>query len=368
MSFPIGGVREFAIAMTHALVEGGSPHRFTLYYSDPSRVGTCPEAEEVYLSAPHKFIWDHGVLPARLRGDRPDVVWFPHNVSSLGLGIPTVVTVHDLLYFRMPEFPVREYPWLDTLYMRLFLPRSLSKARWVVTVSDWTARDAQRLLGIPGEKIRTIYHAPGAGFRPLPKEACVETGARYGLARPFLLYVGSFSPRKNIRLLIEAFGRVEADIPHDLCLAGGGSGIETRIDDLVSHYNLGGRIVRLGPVPGEDLAALYNLADAMVFPSLYEGFGLPVLEAFACGCPVVCSRATALGEVAGDAALTFDPRDVETLAGHLKAVGGRPELRKELIQRGFERVKRFSYEDSAGELIKVLEDACYPDQGAQEVS
>jgi glycosyltransferase involved in cell wall biosynthesis len=357
MSLPIGGVKEYVTAIVRELVKIGSPHRFSIYYADARLLGTNPEAQETYLAAPHKFIWDHWVLPRQLTRDRPDVIWFPHNVSSFGLVLPTVVSVMDMLYFRIPEFPGREYPWLDTLYMRAFIPHSVRRARRVMAISDWTGRDLVRLIGISRSKIKTIHLAPSSNFKPVSMAERDAIRARYGLARPFFFYAGILSPRKNLRVLIDAFGRVQHTMPHDLVLTGGGGYSETRLDDLIARHGIAARIRRLGAVPQDELTALYGAADAFIFPSLYEGFGLPPLEAFACGCPVVSSNATSLAEVVGDAALTFDPHDVDTLAAHLKAIGTDAALRERLIHSGFARVHNFNYARAARELIQLLEEA-----------
>ncbi|HWQ12459.1 MAG TPA: glycosyltransferase family 1 protein [Roseiflexaceae bacterium] len=356
LNLPYGGVRECVEGTIRELLRLGSPHRFTLYYADSRWLGAHPDAQEVYLHAPHKFLWDHAVLPARLARDRPDVVWYPHNVSSLGLRLPSVVTVHDLLYFSVPEFPQREYAWPDTVYMRLMIPYSLRRARRVITVSDWTAHDVKRLLGVPHEKLRTVHHAPGEGFGPQPA-AAKRVGEAYGLHRPFFFYAGTLSPRKNVRVLVEALGRLRDELPHDLVLTGGPGYIETPLDDLVARYGLAGRVRRLGLVPRADLAALYSAAEALVFPSRYEGFGIPALEAMACGCPVICSNATSLPEVVADAALTFDPQDVAALAGHMRAIAGSRALRGRLAAAGLARAGAFSYTRAAREVLAVLEEA-----------
>jgi glycosyltransferase involved in cell wall biosynthesis len=160
-----------------------------------------------------------------------------------------------------------------------------------------------------------------------------------------------------VRALIEAFGRVQHELPHDLVITGGAWLIDVPFDDLLSEYGIAGRVRRLGAVPKNDLIALYNAADAFVFPSRYEGFGIPPLEAFACGCPVVSSNATSLPEVVGDAALTFDPLDVRALAAHLKAVATDRELRERLVRAGYNRVQQFSYRRAAQELLRLLEEA-----------
>jgi glycosyltransferase involved in cell wall biosynthesis len=177
------------------------------------------------------------------------------------------------------------------------------------------------------------------------------------LERPFFFYAGVLSLRKNVRLLVEAFGRIRDELPHDLVITAGQGFTETPYDDLIARYGLEGRVRRLGLVPSQDMVALYNEAEAFVFPSRYEGFGIPPLEAMACGCPVICSHATSLAEVVGDAALTFGPDDVATLADHLRAVAGSQALRERLSRSGLARAQQFSYRQSARQLLDLLESA-----------
>jgi glycosyltransferase involved in cell wall biosynthesis len=356
LDLPFGGVREYVGATIGELLKLGTPHQFSIYYANRSLLGTNPEAREVYLHAPHKGVWDHAVLPLRLAHDQPDVVWFPHNVISLRCRVPAVVSVMDLLYFPVPEFPYREYAWPDTLYMRFMIPRSLHVARRVMTISDWTARDAERLLSVPRGRTRTVALAPRREFVPANERAQQRVREQYALRERFFLYAGTLSPRKNVRALIEAFGLVKDRLPQTLVLAGGGDRA-LPFQELIDRYQLNGRVRRLGLVPQHDLVALYSAADAFVFPSLYEGFGLPPLEAMACGCPVICSCATALPEVVGDAALTFAPTDVRALAEHLVAVAESPSLSEKLSRAGLERAKQFSYRRTARELLSMLEEA-----------
>ena len=158
-------------------------------------------------------------------------------------------------------------------------------------------------------------------------------------------------------MLIDAFGRVSNNLPHDLIITGGSGFIEIPYDDLIAKYKLDNRVKRLGIIPKRDLVALYNTAEAFVFPSRYEGFGIPPLEAFACGCPVISSRATSLAEVVGDAALTFEPSDAIGLAAHLELVSKDSAIRSKLVQAGYERVKQFSYARAAQQLLELLEEA-----------
>ncbi len=357
LSHNFGGVREYVESLIDNLIAMGTPHHYTIYYSDRRLIGRFPTATEVAIPSFHKLIWDHWLLPLRLRQDRPDVAWFPQNNISLGVNCPTVVSVTDLLYFPIPEFPRREYAWADTLYGRISMPRSLRQATRIMAISDHTAYDITRLIGIDASKIRTIHLAPAARYRRLTAAECAPTQQKYNLRRPFFFYAGILSPRKNVRVLVEAFGKIAGEIEHDLVLTGGPSSLEIPFTDLTERYGIRGRIHRLGKVSGDELVALYNLADAFVFPSLYEGFGIPPLEAFACGCPVISSAATSLQEVVGDAALIFNPNDSDMLAAHMRAIIANQSLRERLVRAGLERVSSFSYQRAAQELLTLLEEA-----------
>ena len=360
MSHSVGGVREYVRELVREMVLADSPHKFILYYSDESLLGTHSDrAREVHLRAPHKLWWDHWSLPRALRRDRPDVVWFPQNVISLGVKTPAVVTLHDLLYFHIKEYPSREYRWADILYMRSMIPRSLRRSRRVVCVSEHTAKDARNLFGLSPAKISVLHEAPSRVFRVASAGAVESIRAKYGLQRPYFLYAGTCSVRKNIRVLFEAFARCHLDIPHDLVLTGGGGEavVEDRAQDVLDRCNLRGRVRMLGQISQEDLVALYQGAESFVFPSRYEGFGLPPLEAMACGCPVICSNATSLPEVVGDAALVFDPDDVGKLEGHMRAMAGDPDLRDRMRGLGYTRVAQFSYLMAALGMIALLEGA-----------
>ena len=363
MGHAVGGVREYTREMVRELIAADSPHRFTLYYADRELAGTHAGAgdrvREVFLPAPHKLLWDHWALPRALRRDRPDVVWYPQNVMSLGVRVPAVVSVMDLLYFRVPEFPRREYLWPDILYMRAMIPRSLRLARRVACISEWTLRDAERLLGIPPAKMNAIPLAPSRAFLTRAAADAAEVRRRYGLDKAFFFYAGTRSVRKNIRCLFEAFARCHREIHHDLVLTGGGGHVvvEDRAEDVLDRHGLRERVKVLGMIPQDDLAALYGEADAFVFPSRYEGFGLPPLEAMARGCPVISSVATSLAEVVGDAALTFNPDSPEELAQHLRSVAGDADLRARLRAAGLARAAGFRYADSARQLLRLLEEA-----------
>lgn len=356
LSLPFGGVRTFLEQTLPALMQQAGEHSVTVYYDDDRHLGLVPGAREVVLRAPHKALWDHVVLPVRLRADTPDVVWYPQNVVSLGVQIPTVVTIHDMLYFSLPAVAWREYAWPDTFYARVMIPRSVAAARVVACDSAWTARDVQRVTGAAPRKLRVVHLGTPSDMQPASSAEVDLVCAELGISKPYLLYCGTNSPRKNLRVLLAGFARVQDQIPHTLLIVGGNGYREVELDDLLAP--LAGRVLRLPLVSRSELAALYSGATAFVFPSRYEGFGIPPLEAMACGCPVVCSAATSLPEVVADAALTFHPDDPATLARHLVALAHDPDLRTDLGVRGRARAAELNVARTAAAMWQIFGEVC----------
>jgi glycosyltransferase involved in cell wall biosynthesis len=288
-----------------------------------------------------------------------DVFHATNYASPRAVGARVIVTVHDLALVRFPELGTRPLQRM----MRL-ARRSVAAAHRVIADSESTRRDLVELLGADSDKSRVIFPGCGAAFNPLPAataRACVE--ARFGFTTPYILHVGTLEPRKNIPALLRAFAQLcrTHPVPHLLVLAGQrGWGYEP-IFESVRALDLGGRVQFTGGVRSDDLPALYGAADVFVYPSLYEGFGLPVAEAMACGTPVVASNASSLPEVAGDAAVLVDPHDETALADAVRRVLTDPALRETLRTRGLQQARRFTWERCARETLSVYEDG--PDQG-----
>jgi glycosyltransferase involved in cell wall biosynthesis len=233
----------------------------------------------------------------------------------------------------------------------------MRRARRIITVSEFSRRDLSDAYDVPLERITAIPNGVNTAFRPLP-DARQLAAERLGLSEGYVLFVGALAPRKNVVALLEAFGRVaRLGGVHQLVLAGAdrGSGAATR--RRAEELGLSGRIRLLGHVAEADLPALYGAAHAVCVPSLYEGFGLPALEAMACGTPVIASKTTGLGEAVGDAALTFDPRAVEEIADALERVLGDPLLRERLVESGRERAAAFTWRRSAEATAQVYREA-----------
>jgi Glycosyltransferase len=230
--------------------------------------------------------------------------------------VRTVFTLHDLIFLFYPE----AHKPLNRWFLTLMMPRFLRAADAVIAVSECTKRDAMRLYGLDEAKIRVIYEGVSPRFRPASPEAIAAVRARYNLPECFILYVGTIEPRKNLTALLEAFHHLLATHDLRLVIVGKKGWLYEGFFRRLRELGLEDRVIFTGYVPDEDLPAIYSAADLFVFPSLYEGFGLPVLEAMACGTPVVCSNTSSLPEVAGDAALLVDPTDVRALAGAIERV------------------------------------------------
>jgi glycosyltransferase involved in cell wall biosynthesis len=266
-----------------------------------------------------------------------------------------ILTVHDLTFMHYPEYA---QPGLVT-YLNAAVPRSIRTARLVLADSESTKRDILDLLGTPPGKVRVAYAGVGPEFAPVSDAGVLnEVRARYGLAWPFVLSVGTLEPRKNHLRLIRSFAQILPAYPDlRLVLVGGKGWLYQDVKAEVARLALRERVVFPGFVTDADLPALYSLASVFAYPSLYEGFGLPVLEAMACGTPVVCSNASSLPEVAGDAALLVDPTDGGALARALDQALTDQPMRQVLRTRGQAQAARFTWSDAAGTLLDAYHEA-----------
>ncbi len=279
-----------------------------------------------------------------------------HGTNFLGIFHPsfrTVITVHDLSHIH---YPLDTHPFMYRKLTRS-LPRHAARAQAILADSESTKTDAIAHLDLPASKVHVIYGGVSRLFRPV-SEADVrdECRRRYSLPDRFLLNVGTIEPRKNLLRLLEAFRLLSADprFQHDLVIAGGRGWRDASIQEALASFSRRTRVVVTGRVERAHLPALYSMADVFVHPSLYEGFGLPVVEAMACGTPVVTSNVSSLPEVAGEAALLVDPESVEEIAAAIRRLVEDSHLADSLRERGFERARAFSWESAAGKTLEVF--------------
>lgn len=300
-----------------------------------------------------RVAWEIVGLPLAARRDHLDLFHGTVNALPRRLPVRSVVTIHDLAFLRWPE--------QTTARRRRYLSRATAaaarQASRIIAVSDATKADIVALLDVDPAKIAVTHLGVDERFRPASEARIQAVRDVYSISDPFVLSVGTIEPRKNLPALLQAFARIQHEIPHRLVLAGPEGWKTSEFHDAVQGANLGGRLQLLGFVDERDLPALYSAAGLFVFPSLYEGFGLPVLEAIACGTPVVASNVSSLPEVAGDAALMVAPADIEGLgAAMLNALTDDP-LRARLIRDGLLRAGQFTWQATARATAAAYRDA-----------
>lgn len=354
------GLGRYAASLTAALV---AQHPTEVHlFANVTPGGRWPAAlaalPRTSVRAGYKF-WRLAVLMGHLSGMAWDRL-LPHPAvfhATEHLLIPlrsarTVLTVHDLIYRLFPQHHKRLNYWYLNLAMLLYVRR----ADHIIAVSEATKRDLMRLYGTPEHKVTVIYEAPAPCFASPSPAQVAEVRSRYGLPERYLLTVGTIEPRKNLARLVEALAALRRDDPAlRLVIVGARGWLTGGFERAIERFGQQEAVICLGYVPDDDLPALYGGATVSVLASLYEGFGLPVLEAMACGAPVACSATSSVGEIAGHAALTFDPADGEAIVAALRRLLADADLREALRQRGLARAAEFSWQRAARETWEVYE-------------
>jgi glycosyltransferase involved in cell wall biosynthesis len=289
-----------------------------------------------------RIVWEQLIQPSAARQAGLDLIHGLVFVGPMGSRCPFNVTVHDLSFLFYPE----GFRTLNRLYLRLFARLSARQARRVIAVSESTKRDVIEQYGIAPEKVDVVYNGVDPAFRPLPADQVSAFRTDRGLPDRFILFVGTLEPRKNIARLLQAYARLPGARP-PFMLVGGKGWFYDEVFSLVERLELGAEVHFAGYVPADDLPCWYNAADLFVYPSLYEGFGLPPLEAMACGTPVVTSTASSLPEVVGPAALLVDPTDTEALAVAMERGLTDAGLRAQMKAQGLARAADFSWSETA---------------------
>ena len=293
-------------------------------------------------------------FPRACRKVKVDVAHVPYFAPPLLPSVPTVITIHDLIPLILPIYRRQ----LSVRLYNMLVSAAARRASLILTDSHASKRDIVRLLKIPPERVRVIYLAVGEIFRPLQEEArLAEVRRKYGLPQRYILYLGGFDQRKNLPTLLKAFARVAGKEAAPLVIAGRLPERETPLFPnprrLVKELGLEGKVIFTGWVAEEDKPALYSGTELFVFPSLYEGFGLPVLEALACGVPAVVSNAGSLPEIVGEGGITCPPTDIEGLAGAMAALLEDEERRAHLRAKASAQAARFSWRETARRTLEA---------------
>ena len=346
-------------ALAESLLAIGGNHEYLLYVTQPSL-----PYYEMYRGRPNVSLRPlaarHALarIPAlglKTRADRVDVLHVQYVAPPVHAG-RLVVSVHDLSFIRTPRF----FSAGQRMYLRTLVPLSLRKASRIITISEYSRRDIQDWRPGAAAKINVTPLAAASRFMPVEdRRRQKDVADRLGFSGPYLLYVGRLDPRKNLVALIQAFAEVKKKdgIPHRLVIAGGQGTVPASLLEAVRTAGLGDRVAFPGFVSDELLPAVYSQAEVFICPSLYEGFGLPVLEAMACGCPVVCAGTSALPEVAGSAGLLVDPLRPGGWSEAILRLLADKALREKMRKSGLRQSKKFSWEETARKTLAVYEAA-----------
>lgn len=312
----------------------------------------CPGLVDRLFGPAQPIWWVNVTLNRSLARDDIDCFFGPNFVQPVLFDGPSAVVVHDLIHRTLPEVHTTAY----RLYLRAFLGASLRKADHVVTVSEHTKRDLLNYHQLPTDRVNVAHGAADDVFRP--RELSTETRDRLcrelEIPERFALYVGNIEPRKNLVALLDAFAVLDEERP-PLVIVGQEHLVDESLEEALEECSFRDRIHFTGYVPDEDLPLLYNMASVFVYPSLYEGFGLPPLEAMQSGTPVVVSDRTSLPEVVGDGGLTVDPDDVTALSDAVARLWSDPETRSKFETRGRQRAEQFSWDRTATRISDVLD-------------
>jgi len=352
-----GGVGLYTRNILKNLLKVDKDNQYILFYKGKKRetsFSNYPNVEEQWINAPSKILWDQIFVLFSALKSRIDLLFSPK--WALPLILPykkTVTVVPDVGYYLYPEF----YGLKDILYLKYMVLLYLRKATRVIAVSHTSKKDIIKFTGVDKSKIVAIYLAVEDTFtKPLNSPFIEKVKTKYALPPQFILHVGLIYPEKNVERLIQAFAKVAEKFPHKLVLVGGFRWRYEGVFKLIEKFDLKDKVIITNWIPRSELPVFYKLADLFAFPSLYEGFGMPVLEAMTCGCPVVTSSTGATPEIAGDAALLVDPTSVDEIYKTTVRVLEDEKLREELVSKGYARAKKFSWEKSARETLSVFKE------------
>ena len=360
------GTEAYAFFLIQALIplvqEAG--HHLQLYFNQPPPDGLFPENTAVsHTNIPFPRLWTHLRLAAELHQHPPDIFFTPAHVLPASYFGKSVATVHDLACHHFPE----AYTKRQRAYLKWSTRHNARRSRIVLADSQATKSDLAHFYNIDPTKIEVLYPGIDPALQPVDDEAKITAVLhKYHITPPYLLYLGTLQPRKNLVRLIHA--HANANIPHQLVLAGKPGWLSQPILEAVSHQpsvtnlqspipNPQSPISLPGFIADADKAALISGATAVLYPSLYEGFGFPILEAQACGTAVLCANTSSLPEVAGDAALYVDPLNTAGITRGIKQIAQDTQLRNKLVAAGFANAQKFRWEKTAVNLLHILEKA-----------
>ena len=356
LSGKLEGFGNYTLEISKRICINNPEHQFYLFFDRPySKEFVFSNNVHAVVLGPvtrHpllNIIWGSISLPRALKKHKIDLFWSPEGICNLRTKITQVISIHDLNFEHNPK----DLPWFVRNYYRFFYPRFAKKAEHIISVSEYSRKDILKMYTIPSEKVTTIYNGAGEHFDLVSLDEKNEIRTQYAKGRPFFIFVGSILPRKNVARLLQAFALYHKKYSeYHLVIVGSNMwrnqtlNIPSEIQEFVTFT---------GHIHPNDLVKIMGSAFALVYPPYFEGFGIPLVEAMKSGIPIVSSNKTCLPEIAGDAAIYFNPFNVEEMSLQMSRINEESDLRKELVYNGKERVKEFSWDKSAEKTWHVLE-------------
>lgn len=349
------GIGTYTDKLLRYLLKLDRENYYHIYWSgDDYKEFQMNNTEVLMASKKYHRFFEQNFFPENTKREAIDIFHVPQNGVGLSdnLRCKKVATIHDLIPYIMPETVGRGY----LLKFLKDVPKVIDLCDCLITVSEWSKQDILKFFPIDKDKIFVTPLAADDIYKPLDKERCREFLSRqYGITTPFILYIGGFSARKNVKALINAFSKVykNLDNAYSLVIVGATKDQGQYLNEFSSNLDLASKIIFTGFVPEEHLPILYSGCEAFVYPSLYEGFGLPPLEAMNCGAPVITSNLTSIPEVVSDAGILIDPYNSTELEEALKKLLSDKNLRQQYSIKGLNRAKDFSWENTAAKTLKV---------------
>jgi len=351
------GIGRYLLDFLKFIAENKHEWEFVLFGNQNTEIKLdAPNIKKIIIPEHFRPFWDQLQLPFYLNEEKVDVFLTPYFKAPLFISCKLLLIINDLMPIAFAG-----YHRLKTLHKRIYFA-SLAKhaavrANKIITISQYSKQDILRLFNVPVNRVEVVYLGVDKRYHPHKPDAQVIS-SKYGINRSFILYFGNFKPHKNVKTLIEAYSGLckETKSQYQLVLGGKKDKYCLELERLIGQLELEQNVIFTGSIPEEDLPLIYSAASLFVFPSFYEGFGLPPLEAMACGVPVIASKATSLPEVVGDAGILVNPDDANAIKTAITNILGDSALRNSLITKGLEKASQFETCKTAEKILKVLEE------------
>ena len=349
-----GGIVVYAKNILRCMLELDRKNEYVFMYRHKESLGEYTRFSNVrehIVYAPNKLLWDQVAVPAYAKQKSLDLIYNPKLSIPLKTRCKTVLVMHGGAQFVLPHL----FRWHDRLYFKTANRLFCRKADAIITGTSAGAKDIVEYMGADAAKVHVINLGYNEYCRFLDKTATDLVKLKYSLPDQFILFVGGINPVKNFSNLLKAYKKLRPEFRHKLVVVGFNRWKFSKDLQTVSELGLDDSVIFSGFVSDEELPVFYNLASVLAFPSLYEGFGIPILEAMACGCPVITTKTGCVPEVAGNAALLADPYNPDEIAELIRKVLTEQTLREQLIKKGFERAQQFSWQKSAEKTLAIFE-------------